>query len=616
MALRKLEFDFSPVLGWCIRAIAEGVDYGEYVARLREYIEDPRTLDTEAEWKSLPPEERWRMAIGVARSAWRQLPHPAWRFAPAPLAEVRRNDRCFCGSGRKFKQCCFAFEGNFLLGGDSLVPHLVDALAPERWRDLVDSRIDLEAVRATARGWADRGHEEDAFELLELWFEDDRHFTRKHRDLVWLLSSLYAESGFLQINMKFLGRAERHGDATVRPIAQRLQATTLIDNGLYGMAQAVVGRIARKDAEDGRMAFIEIPLLYAEGRHEEARALALRWRMQLEAIRAGGFEAAIDELASMATPTYAQSLRPPCGSLASGRHLLQILRKVGPPQVEYEFVQEEGEPGLRLRPSEALGQASGKWEELHRLPVRTLADPDDDPELQWAAANDWLDLLESDPILWNCVDVIDDLQQLLDSFGNSGLLGMRKVIIDHGIELLGLLAEAHAGPTRLSSEGDANRAALALLAEGLLRRCDASLPDAHQAALEKAVAAFEPFEDRHFRARLLHAYMVEEHLAEAIDLAERFPDDGAPMSYAHALALLASGQHEEAGQRLRAAIARWPKARSWLLGRNPLTENPDRTKEFRPPDPEFLAWLIGGDWLSLWKRDGALDWLRSVEPEK
>ena len=52
-----------------------------------------------------------RMLLAMARHFWRDVPMPNNRWRTQSLPKIDRNDRCYCGSGRKFKQCCADMAG-------------------------------------------------------------------------------------------------------------------------------------------------------------------------------------------------------------------------------------------------------------------------------------------------------------------------------------------------------------------------------------------------------------------------------------------------------------------------------------------------------------------------
>ena len=91
------------------------------------------------------------LAIVLGRQLWNAIPLPGNDFRPRPLAEPGRNEACFCGSGRKFKQCCARLPR--MPGPDlqELWPIVLQHLGPDdRARAIARKRIPVDALAVLA----------------------------------------------------------------------------------------------------------------------------------------------------------------------------------------------------------------------------------------------------------------------------------------------------------------------------------------------------------------------------------------------------------------------------------------------------------------------------------
>ncbi|MDH5378917.1 MAG: SEC-C metal-binding domain-containing protein, partial [Gammaproteobacteria bacterium] len=101
--------------------------------RIEEFVEAIATLAPKLTATSLfsqiPVDEHEKFARFLARSFWNSIPWPDNRFQPKPLPREGRNDRCRCGSGAKYKNCCSHYE-QFPLDfpPDMLLPYILDQM--------------------------------------------------------------------------------------------------------------------------------------------------------------------------------------------------------------------------------------------------------------------------------------------------------------------------------------------------------------------------------------------------------------------------------------------------------------------------------------------------------
>ena len=162
----EVPFDLELFVAWCTGTVALSIDYAAYdsaFANMSDALFPPPASGNLRD----DPDLRRQLARCMARAIWKQVLHPAHRYAAAPLPVPERNAACHCGSGRKYKQCCQLIERDIPIDRMNLLPALLDALPRKRWSELPGSRIDLDMVAHAAQEWSEQGRDKDALTLLE-----------------------------------------------------------------------------------------------------------------------------------------------------------------------------------------------------------------------------------------------------------------------------------------------------------------------------------------------------------------------------------------------------------------------------------------------------------------
>jgi hypothetical protein len=129
--------------------------------------------------------------------------------------------------------------------------------------------------------------------------------------------------------------------------------------------------------------------------------------------------------------------------------------------------------------------------------------------------------------------------------------------------------------------------------------------------LEWLVGTLNPNDNQGLRESLVRALLENNRAADALALCARYPDDGlTAMLYARVLALHQLGHLGEAAAALAVARAQRPIVLRTLMAANP-TE-PDLDFDTVTVGGEDEAWYYRMDWLGVWERLGALDWLNKA----
>ena len=90
---------------------------GEFLTSAVRRVLDGAATDVFCEWfvtalharaKAAPPlaADSRRFLLHLARQFWGHVPRPTANWRVQAAAKIERNDTCYCGSGKKYKQCC------------------------------------------------------------------------------------------------------------------------------------------------------------------------------------------------------------------------------------------------------------------------------------------------------------------------------------------------------------------------------------------------------------------------------------------------------------------------------------------------------------------------------
>ncbi len=602
-------FDFEAFVAFCIGMIADGADYAAYDVKFMRVIND---LFPAPEAGALREDPQLRRQLGhcMARALWKQTPHPAHRYAPAPLPAVQRNDRCHCGSGRKYKACCLPIEQDLPFDSANLLPALLEALPRRRWSELPGSRVEPDMVAQTAHEWIQDGEPELAQALLEPWFADDKHLDARHELLLDSLLDAYTELDRPRKKARLLERALAAGDRTIRSAALQRRVTMASDAGDYDTAWALFREAQRHEPDSPSLSHLEVIVLISQGREDEARERARFWVQRLSAWRDPQLEHLIGFLRQVAAEG-GQAM----AQLAIDRdpvlgEFVALFRAAPPPASLYSLAPQDGAAG-GLSPQPALKKALRRWREVcPPIGYSPIQDDASDAILEMAPV--WLPVLRELPLLWNSFEALDALVRAAADFGQPGLCdSLVPPMLERGELLLHEVLRANgAEGLRLEWGWLENRPALSLLGSRIAAGFDAPATPEHIARLEWLVLTLNPDDNQGFRHALVRGYLETGRADDALALTARYPDDFAAMRYNRALALFAAGRRGEALLALRDAAQSYPKPLAWLLKSDP-----------KPPKRKGPGILVGGDdeaWLyrsqtlPLWQRLGALDWARDV----
>ncbi len=601
-------FDLDAFITWCAHAIALGVDYASYATHFMRVADLLFAAPAEGNLRD-DPDLRRRLALCMARTIWKEAPHPANRYALVSLPPSERNGPCYCGSGRKYKQCCQLIEREIPLAKMNLLPYLLDELPKPRWSELRGSRISLDMVAHAAQQWTKEGRDKDVLALLEPWFSDDTCFDARHELLFDLLLDVYTRMHKPRKKSMLLDRALAHGDRTLRSASMQRQVSMLADDGDYARAWALFAEAQRSDPESPSLSHLEVTMLLSQGRNSEARDRARFWLLRFERRRDPELADLIGLLREIANEGSSALLRMAADNDPAVADFLELMR-AAPPASSHYTLEASGDSAGPLQPSRTLKAALAAWgvafPPMDYSPMRSGFDED-----VWALSNAWVPVLRKHPILWNAFDVLDILARAAAQIPVPGTESLIDTLLDRGERVLREVIRVNkADGLKLEWGWLENRPALNLLGGRITRELEVAPTPEHVARMEWLVRTLNPNDNQGFRSMLMRRYLELDRFDAVLALADAYPDDFASTRYGRALALFAQNKLIMATAALREAASDSPKLLAWLLKSNP--KEPRRSPHGIRVGGDDEAWWYRQHNLAQWQRLGALDWARRV----
>ncbi|TVS10156.1 MAG: hypothetical protein EA419_11370 [Wenzhouxiangella sp.] len=591
--------DFDRVAGYCAACAVSGKSLDATLEAFEQRLDvfmPPEARDDD-------PDLRRRLLRIMVRTLWNILPNPEHAFDLPDVPRPGRNAPCHCGSGRKFKACCQPLEDKLPPPVEhiNLLPVVLEELPRERWPELAGSRVCRNRLGDAVRQWAEEERWPDVAALLRPWFADDQALVMANQWLLDRLSDALEEIGNAEEQAGLLARAAARGDRPLRSAMLQRQAGSVADQDRFEEAWALFEQARKLDPRSPNLSHLEVVLLIAEGREDEARERARFWAGRLERRRKPDLADLIELLRDVARRGRQALFDAELGFAADDRRLRAALETLPPVICRYRLELVDGNSGL-LAPDATLAQALDAWWQV--------ADPESPEPVN--QLDDLLDLLEQTPALWDSFEVLDALLDVAEDLAPvdetdlpATRLGERAWTV-----LERVLAERRAGDVLLEWGFADNRPALSALVKGLLPLLELEpVPELLVERLE-CLLRLNPDDNQGLRSLLCRVLMESGRFDQARALCERYPEDFAEMRYNHALVLFALGLEDDAAAVLRAAFAQYPKVFDYL----------DRprvvTPEFRPGgisvggDDE--AWLYRNEYRDLWQSLGALPWARTL----
>jgi len=302
-------------------------------------------------------------SLHLVRYLWTHMPDPALDFRTRSLDKPQRNRPCPCGSGRKYKQCCQILEKMpQSFPRISLLPYVLATISRKHFRDLPIARLDPEEIAYVAHEWYEDNRLEDAEALLEAFFKQADKLDHRAEPAFDLLMDVYLALYRPRKRQRLLKQALASSDRRLRAAAMHRQCVMLSDEGDFDSAWKVFGEAQRLDPDNPNLSYLEIVLLTAEGRQDEAAERARFWVARLRRANAEEYAELIAVLEQYADDPISATLGLSDHGSAVER-LESLLTQHPEPVCHYAVDPVDGDAGpLKAKP--ALADLEARWSAL------------------------------------------------------------------------------------------------------------------------------------------------------------------------------------------------------------------------------------------------------------
>jgi tetratricopeptide (TPR) repeat protein len=588
-----------------------------------------------------PQENLGPMATWLALTLWNATPLPGNNFRPMPVATPGRNQKCICGSGRKFKRCCSIGEhAHPPIDEDMIWPLIFDTI-PKRTlnRALKEGLLPLKARIFYSEECLESDKPDRVLHLLQGYY----------------FSSSWKDTGKLAaygLNLLFealdcLGNSTRKMElidhictnapsSPLRSEALQRLATIQADAGNLSAAFASLEKAQKDTPRNPSVAMLEVQLLLVRGdlnlARQRARFIAGQINRQNTEADPLFPDLMLDFLESVVENPEAVA-----ASLASGpgpddswlEAFIDDHWDRQPVACDFEELEnfaedDEFNPApdrshfMVISPPELQDVENG-WRDV--CPVAPLfgvqlfpsdeCDPWQDEDLA-----SWKDFLLDHPEALDSIPIIDDLLTLCtmhpDWMHPDMMDSLFEPILDRGIDLVEKSLEQLDNKGCLPWLVTENRPLLRILVRDIV---DAYTENDISEALKcsRQVMELNPWDNHGLRRDIVNIHLQNGEDAEALALIEKFPDDlMTDIIYGRVLALYRLGRKDEAEAAARKAKQRFPRVASYLVA--PQRTDPNEDSPFGIiSGSKQEAWEYRQEMRSTWKASrGILTWLKKI----
>ena len=571
------------------------------------------------------------LAATIGRSLWNATPLPGNDFLPNPLPAPKANDLCYCGSGHKYKECCMSLANAPSMGSEEIWPVLATLLTKEQLSHALQAhRIPTPSLIELATIYSDQGRVRKGIAILEPLFEPNIQGTDSAYDYALnLLCNLYDDAGFDKKKLKLIQRIIKNVPRSpLRGGAWQRLAAINLDEGLAEDAWEAFQNAQRDNPDAIDLGVLEVQLLIAEQKIDQAKARAQFWVKRLERLGLDDYDVPLNFLRQVINdPTNAMGQITLNMSGDAAQLLHQWLEEVSSrplPKQSYDVftlddmqddVPIDQHLGYAIAANKSVSALEKIWHQLFALHkpfsiYNTCADDDD----IWSAEHFtvWFDFLDQHPEAFDSIDILDDLATALtlhpqgetpwfDDILLKPILLRVHSLIKHAI--------ARVDDIKLLWIVEENRPALRSLARlSTLYYRQGKLKQLSQ--INEFVLKLNPDDNHGLRMEQMNLLLRQGDNQKALELANAYLDDLHPETlYGRVLALVRLEQMDEASEAAQHAIKRLPKVVRYLTHKRVKKPKLDYSSITYGGDDQ--AWIYRSDMRDEWAATpGIFDWLK------
>ena len=251
-----------------LNELAKRIVGGESLVAFSEWFVTT-VYDAQRDPKDVTPidDQARRMLLAIARQFWSHMPRPTSHWRALPLPKIERNDPCYCGSGKKYKQCCAQFSSMrvpfesdvlFALALDCIEP---DALTANDWVTLPPL-----ALAQAATFWSERGDDERVAQVLGAYFSEHPKLDERSEPALDALYGALQTLGLEQERMALAIRLSEHKNKSLATTARCRHVVMLTDRGDFAAAWKIFEQAQRAHPTDPQLTHLEMMVLLSEGK--------------------------------------------------------------------------------------------------------------------------------------------------------------------------------------------------------------------------------------------------------------------------------------------------------------------------------------------------------------
>ncbi|HEV2853149.1 MAG TPA: SEC-C metal-binding domain-containing protein [Thermoanaerobaculia bacterium] len=468
--------------GFLRDAVAEALRT-EDAAAFMDWVREEAPERAPQLFEDLPNEEARRgLATELGRTLWNAVPLPGNGYRPRPIDRPERNDPCPCGSGAKYKRCCGEWAGSVPAFDPELIwAIVVENLPLEKVEELGEAgRIPRTFVGDLATSFLDDGDAERALALVQPLFNRPERLDERDAAALNTLLEAHDALELLEEKQALVDRFSRQLKPILRAVLWEHLVRWHAVEGEMEEAWEALEKARKDDPESAALGPLEVSLLLAEGRTEEAGERARFFRERFRRDPGEITEAGLEFLDKVAQDPEDAQLEFSIGKevKAQIRELEDWLAAAEPPAAVYEIedVDSDGDPGAgRLVAPESLEDADLGWEDVffQALPEDFLGEDEEENEEEdfdpWEEerAERWLGYLLDNEEALNSLETLEDLAHafhdlVVDRYPYLDRPILRP-LLDRALAILRQSLAARPEITRLPGDFEPNGSALELI---------------------------------------------------------------------------------------------------------------------------------------------------------
>ncbi|MBN4073214.1 SEC-C domain-containing protein [Mariprofundus ferrooxydans] len=548
--------------------------------------------------------EKRSLARMFAIQIWNNTPLPSNRYQFKPLAKPGRNDPCFCGSGKKYKQCCVHLdtEDMSMMQPDLMTYILLEVITKTElkqvWKHLPHSQLAF-----IAGEWMKIDEEQAERGLLMLdpiFKQADSKLDYRDEEAFDSMAELCTVLQKPRKKSILVKRMMQHPDKALQAAALHRYCCILGDQGKDDEAWGYFKKAQRLDPNNPALSHLEILLLMQQGKIEQMQQRGRYWIKRLARMnKEGELDDLIDVINEMITdaPTAMGKLiehdTPGAARLIAW---LKTASQSPPPLLNKVQAYDD---------SSVIEPKTNRAAILERDWMDVMMGYDD----PWENPDRWLQELEEHPELAGSSNVLDDLIQFVRVLDTPNpMLTFEPLLMLAMFQIKRLLPQQPKVPFDWGFMQ--NRPALRVL--GFLIDSMVQMDD-HQAALDlmEWSVRLHPNDNQGFRSDLVNAYLRLNRDADALTLCDQYPEDFlVDICFGRTLALFRQGKRQLADTHLKKVIRQFPKVAA-AITRTTMKQPKDLDPGLVACGGDDEAWYYRQDARELWvNTPGAMTWLK------